>query len=152
MLIRPITYTDFNDPPEEHTEKFHFHLSQREFVELQISVGPGGFEAWYKKAVAEKNEEGLYTLFKRIILTAYGERTPDGKNFLKTPEIRAKFESHAAFNALFDEFLNDGTGKVIADFMKGALPKEVAAGFDDPKVMEQARAQAGLVEAKSTEV
>lgn len=152
MLIRPIKYTDYADPPQEHTEKFYFHLSAREFTELQLSVGPGGFEAWYKKAVAEKDEAGLFELFKRIILTAYGERSADGKNFRKSPEIRAEFESHAAFDALFDEFLRDGTGKVISDFMKGALPEEVSKGFDDPKLMKQVRDQMGAVEATATEV
>lgn len=152
MLIRPITYTDFNDPPQEHTEKFHFHLSQREFVELQIGVGKGGFEAWYKKAVADKDEEALYSLFKKIILTAYGERSEDGKNFIKNPEVRARFESHAAFNALFDEFLNDGTGKAITNFMKGALPPEVASGLDNPELMKKIRDEAGIVEATATEV
>lgn len=139
MLIRPITYTDFNDPPQTHTKNFHFHLAKHEFYELMLSVGPEGFEGWYKKAVADKDEASLYAMFKKIVLSSYGVRSEDGEEFDKSEEVRKKFEKHAAMHALFDEFLTEE--KFINDFIRGALPKDFAAGLDDPEKRKEIEAE-----------
>lgn len=119
MLKRDITYMDFSDPPKEVTETFYFHISENEIIELEFEHS-SGLEAFIKKISATEDNKALYAEFKKIVLLAYGERSPDGKRFDKSEELRRNFANHAAFNALIFEFFTKDDAAV--DFIKGCLP------------------------------
>lgn len=139
MLKRPITYTYTNDEDKEvtETEVFYFHLSAREIAELDLAHNEDSFEDWFKKAVEKNDRKALYEFFKEIILLSYGERSEDGKVFKKSPEIREKFASHAAYEALFDEFY--ASDEAMFAFFKGALPSTMSENWD--KAIAEAKAE-----------
>ena len=94
MLKRQITYTDFND--EEVTETFYFNISKPELIELEVEYA-GGFTSMINRIIESTDPGRLVAEFKRLILMAYGVKSDDGKQFMKSDELRTAFESHAAY-------------------------------------------------------
>lgn len=118
MLKKKITYTDYND--EERSEDFYFNLSKAEMMEMEMTT-PGGYEAYIKKIVDAKDLKTLVAIFQELILKAYGEKSPDGKRFMKNDELRTAFKETEAYSNLFIE-LSTNTDAAVA-FVNGILPK-----------------------------
>ena len=101
MLKKTITYTDYNG--KERTEDFYFNLTKAELTQLENSVS-GGISDYIQQIKEAENVPELIKLFKKIILISYGEKSEDGKRFMKKKngELLADvFESTEAFNVLF---------------------------------------------------
>ena len=98
MLKKTITYEDFNG--EERSEDFFFHLSKAELVELEMSH-QGGLSEALKRIVAAEDAKSIIAEFKNIILSAYGQRSEDGRRFTKNQTLRDEFESTEAYSVLF---------------------------------------------------
>lgn len=129
MLIRPITYENFDG--ETVTETFHFNLSKSEIIELQVSY-KDGLEAALARIVRTSDKKQLVEEFKRIVLLSYGERSDDGKRFIKSDELREAFSQTAAYDTLFVELATDDTA--AAEFIKGIIPKDFAKEVDKQEV------------------
>lgn len=121
MFKRDITYEDFDG--NKVTEAFHFHISKSEVVELEVEH-EGGIEGFVKRIVAAKDNKSLIAEFKKIILLAYGEKSADGKRFVKSEELREAFSQTAAYDALFVELITIDDKAV--EFIQGALPKDLS--------------------------
>lgn len=127
MLKRSITYTDFED--REQTDIYYFHLTKTELVAMEVEYDEG-LDAWLRRIIATTDRKALIGEFKKIILMALGQKSADGKTFVKTDEFRQQFASSAAFDALFMELATDE--KAAADFISGVLPKDVVAQSENP--------------------
>lgn len=123
MLIKNITYTDFNG--DTQTEAFHFNLSKAELAELELSF-EGGLEAHLKTVAENKNQREIVETFKMLILSSYGKRSADGKRFIKNQEIRDEFASSEAYSELFVELATSETA--APEFMRGILPSTLQPG------------------------
>lgn len=117
MLVKSITYKDFNDV--ERTESFYFNLSQSEITKMEIST-EGGLEAKIQRLVSEKNGREIMAFFEEILAKAYGEKSPDGKQFVKGPHIFEAFASTNAYDQLFMSLVTDP--EEAARFIQGILP------------------------------
>lgn len=117
MLKKVIKYTDFNGVERE--EPFYFNLTKAEMIELEMSVD-GGFSEFVTKVIQTKDQKVLMQMFKDFILKAYGEKSDDGKRFIKSPEISANFASTEAYSELFMELLSDSDA--AAKFINGLAP------------------------------
>ncbi|MCC8112270.1 MAG: hypothetical protein LIO74_12035 [Ruminococcus sp.] len=104
MLKKTITYTDYNGT--ERTEDYYFNLSKAELIEMQATAS-GGLEEMYQKIIAEQNIPEIYRIFKEIILKSYGEKSVDGKRFVKSEEMSTAFTQTEAFSELISEFMTD---------------------------------------------
>lgn len=120
MLTRTINYTDFNDVQKSGV--YHFHLSKAELVELEVSVGEG-FGEMLQRIVAEQDRKALIEHFKRLVLLAYGVKTPDGNRFVKNEQLREEFSQTAAYQALFVELATDDES--AATFITGIMPRDL---------------------------
>lgn len=118
MLHKIITYTDYNG--DERKEEFLFNLNKAEVLELELGID-GGLKNYIERIVEKKNVPELAALFKKIVLLAYGEKSADGKRFIKSDELRTEFEQSEAYSELIMEILSDE--KAAADFMNGVVPK-----------------------------
>lgn len=118
MLKKSITYTDYNG--NLRTEDFYFNLSKAELVEMEMQTA-GGLQNMLEKIVAEQDNKRITEMFKTLILKAYGEKSPDGKRFVKSPEISAAFEQTEAYVELFMELFTDADK--AAKFFTGIVPK-----------------------------
>ena len=124
MIKKTVTYTDFNG--NERTEDFYFNLTQVELAELDLGVSgvSGGLLGLLKKIVREKDQRQIVEYFKKIVLMAYGEKSVDGRRFVKSEEIRNGFAPTEAYSKIFMELAQDADK--AAEFVNGIMPKEVA--------------------------
>lgn len=122
MIKETITYEDFNG--EEWTEDFYFHLSKNELSKWELSK-EGGLDKFLEKIVQTHNVKELYQMINDLILMSYGEKSPDGKRFVKSEELSKAFSESPAFDELIMEFMTD-EGSKLADFVNGLLPKDLA--------------------------
>jgi hypothetical protein len=124
VLKRNITYEDFDG--NQVTDTFYFNLTRTEILDVELGY-EGGMEEFITKVIAAEDLKTLIKEFKKIILLSYGERTPDGKRFIKSDRIREEFSQTAAYDALFMELAtNDGSA---ADFVIGIIPRDMASGI-----------------------
>lgn len=128
MLKRPITYTDFND--NTVTEDFYFNITKSELIELEMTYKEG-FSDTLQRIIAEEDKQALINEFKKIVLMAYGVKSPDGKRFEKSDELRTQFSQTAAYNALFLELALDATA--AAKFINAVMPQDLAQQADQDK-------------------
>jgi len=120
MLKKTITYVDYNGT--ERTEDFYFNLSKAEVTEMELSVN-GGLTKMLEDIVASQDNKQIIQTFKDIVLKAYGEKSPDGRRFIKTPELTEAFTQTEAYSEVFMELALDE--KAAADFVNGILPKSM---------------------------
>lgn len=124
MLKKTITYTDYNGA--ERTETFWFNLSKAELMELQFSVN-GDFGKYIESIQASQDNRKIIELFKEIILKSYGEKSADGKRFIKSKELAEEFSQTEAYSELFMQ-LAQNENEATA-FISGIVPKEVQAAI-----------------------
>lgn len=122
MLKETIKYTDFNGVERE--EDFYFNLTKAEITEMEMSVD-GGLVERINKIVQAKDAKEIVKIFKTIVLDAYGEKSADGRRFIKTPELREAFSQTMAYSNLFMELATNDVK--AAAFIKGIMPKETPA-------------------------
>lgn len=124
MLKKKITYTDYNGV--ERTEEHYFGLSKAEVLEMEIST-TNGFSNMIQKIIDSKNPQQIVNTFKKLVLQAYGEKSDDGKYFLKEDEngrpLSAKFKQTEAYSVLFMELATDANAG--AEFVNGILPENM---------------------------
>ena len=130
MLKQTVKYTDFNG--EEQEEDFYFNLTKAEIIELEM-MREGGLSETLKKIVATQDGKGIITEFKNIILVSYGEKSDDGKRFIKSQEVLDRFTSSEAYSEFFMMLLTEPDA--AANFIKAVIPQamvdEVAASLTD---------------------
>lgn len=119
--MQKITVTYENFDGENVTEDLYFHLNIKELQEME-NWDPSLTERIAKLTKTEDGKDA-FNLMRDIIETAYGERSSDGKRFLKSPEIRNMFTEGLAYDEVIIQFL-DGTTD-LGKFIEGLLPKKV---------------------------
>lgn len=120
MLKKTITYVDYDDV--ERTEDFYFNLSKLEITEMEVGV-EGGLAKKIEKIVQCLDRKELVEMFKDLILRSYGEKSPDGKRFIKSKELTDAFSQTEAFVELYLEVV--GTTEAAVGFVNGIIPQEV---------------------------
>lgn len=117
MLKKTMTYTDFEGV--ERTEDFYFNLTKAEVTEMEMSEA-GGLPKMIKKIVDAQDAKQIIATFKDLILRAYGEKSPDGRRFMKSTELSTAFSQTNAFSDLFMEL--SMSSDAAADFVNGIMP------------------------------
>ena len=125
MLKKRIKYTDYDGNNRE--EDFYFNLSKAELIELELST-EGGLEQMIQKITDTRDMPKLIELFKRLILMSYGEKSENGKRFIKNKELSDAFAQTEAYSELFMELATDD--KAASDFVNGIIPQ----GLGDQQV------------------
>jgi len=118
MLKKTIKYTDYDG--NEREEDFYFNLSKAELMEMELSQ-KGGIINLIERVVKEKDQPKILEIFKDLILRSYGQKSPDGKRFVKSQEVRDSFEQTEAYSELFMEIALDEDK--AAAFVKAVAPK-----------------------------
>lgn len=119
MLKRNLTYTDYNG--NERSEDFYFNLTKAELMEMEMSTS-GGLIETINKIVAEQNAPEIIRIFKELILKAYGDKSLDGKRFIKNEELSEAFSQTEAYSQLFMELATDADA--AAKFVNGIIPAQ----------------------------
>ena len=117
MLKKTIAYTDYNGT--ERNEDFYFNLTKAELMEMEMSTN-GGLAEMINKIVASQDAPAIIKVFKELVLKAYGEKSLDGKRFIKNDDIREEFSQTEAYSQLFMELATDADA--AAAFVNGIMP------------------------------
>ena len=136
MYIKTIKYKDYSG--NEREEEFYFNLNSAELMEMELSVN-GGYDQLVKKISNTQNTAELIKLFKELILKAYGERSLDGKSFLKKDPstgrpLYEEFEQTAAYPVLFMELATND--EAAAEFVNKIIPVDAAEAVEKAKTEE----------------
>lgn len=121
MLKKRIKYTDYNG--EEREEDFYFNLSKAEIVEMELST-EGGLKNLIERITDTRDMPQLIALFKKLIKMSYGEKSPDGKRFIKSEELSDAFTQTDAYSELFMELATDDNA--ASEFVNGIVPPDLA--------------------------
>lgn len=120
MHKETITYVDFNGT--ERTEDHYFNLSKTEITELEASM-PGGLAEYLMGIVNAKNVPEIMASFKKIILSAYGIKSADGRRLEKGEEISKAFTESPAYDVLFQRLFLSGDVNAASDFINAIIPQ-----------------------------
>ncbi|MBP5596177.1 MAG: hypothetical protein J6Y02_12400 [Pseudobutyrivibrio sp.] len=143
MYIKTIEYKDYSG--NQRKEDFCFNLNEAEIMEMELSK-EGGFDQWITRIANAQNTPELIKLFKSLILMAYGEKSLDGKKFLKVDpttgrRLSEEFEQTAAYPVLFMELATNT--EAATEFINHIIPENAA------EAIEKAKADGSLDEAQS---
>ncbi len=131
MIQKTIKYTDFDGNQVEET--YYFHLTKGELLDW-AAEGEDGFAGKIASIANEDDPIKILPMMKEVILRSYGVRTPDGKSFVKDPEIVKNFKYTQAFDELYVELSTDANK--AAEFVNGILPvfdAETQAKLDEAR-------------------
>ena len=92
-------------------------------MEMEMSTA-GGFAEMVQGIVKAQDGPAIMKIFKDIILKSYGEKSPDGKRFIKSKELSDEFSQTEAYSDLFMELCTDA--EAAAAFINGIIPADVA--------------------------
>lgn len=120
MLKKTITYVDYNGT--ERTEDFYFNLNKAEIMEMEMGTS-GGMAEMIQRIVAAQDAPAIIKIFKDLVLKAYGEKSPDGKRFIKNNDLREEFAQTEAYSQLFMELATDSDA--AAKFVNGIMPADL---------------------------
>ena len=120
MLKKRISYTDYNGNKRE--EDFYFNLTKAEIMEMQMSTN-GGLTEMITHIIDTQDAPSIIKVFKEIIMKAYGEKSPDGKRFVKSPELSQAFSQTEAYSELFMELATDSDA--ASKFVNGIIPADM---------------------------
>jgi hypothetical protein len=122
MLKKTMTYTDYNG--ETRKEDFYFNMTRAEVTEMELSI-EGGLSDMIKRVTEAKDVPAIMKIFKDLVLKAYGQKSPDGKRFIKSKELSEEFAQTEAYSDLFMELATDSTA--AAAFVNGIMPQNIEA-------------------------
>ena len=120
MLKETIEYVDYNGT--KRIEDFYFNLSETEIVEM-ASTTDGDLAEELKKMVQSNDGGRIMHTFKDLVSRAYGEKSSDGRRFVKSAEISKAFFETEAYNKLFMRLVTDP--EYAASFISGIIPQDL---------------------------
>jgi hypothetical protein len=130
MITKTIKYTDYNGVERE--EKFLFNLSKAELMEMQLGTS-GGLSETIQQIINTKDTPAIIKIFKDLLLKSYGEKSADGKRFMKVDEkgnpLSIGFSQTEAYSQLFMELATDDQKAI--EFINGIIPSDLEVSKED---------------------
>lgn len=132
MIEKVIKYTDYNGVTRE--EPFYFNISKRELMEMYYSK-EGGYDKMLEKIMTLQDNAQILAEIKKLILLAYGEKSDDGRRFVKERqegEPYGKLAAAFAETPAFDELCFDLMSNIddAIEFVKGVLDPSILAEME----------------------
>lgn len=120
MIIKKIKYKDFNGVERE--EEFMFNLTEAEITEMELMT-EGGLSDSIKKIIAAQNTPQIIETFKNLLLKSYGQKSADGRLFIKNEKLTEEFTQTNAYSQFFMELATDD--KAAIAFINGIIPESM---------------------------
>ena len=140
MLKKLIKYTDYDG--RERSENFYFYMSKAELMEMELGT-VGGMQNLIQLIIDKQDIPKIMEAFKTIILKAYGEKSPDGRRFIKSKELSEAFSQTEAYSNLYMELITNA--EAAAAFINGIVPEDIARAAVEAK-KERETAEEKVVE------
>lgn len=117
MVKKTITYTDFDG--NQRTEEHFFNLTKAELMEMEVST-TGGMSKMLERIISAQDQPTLFKIFKDFVLKAYGQKSADGRRFIKSEELSTEFSQTGAYDQLMQELLS--SDEAAAAFINSFVP------------------------------
>ena len=117
MITKTIKYTDYNGVEREETH--YFNLTKQEVINMENSVN-GGFSSLLAKIVEQQDAQAVMAEFNKLIDASYGQKSLDGRRFIKTPELLQEFKETEAYSEFIVGLLSDPDAALA--FVNGIMP------------------------------
>lgn len=114
------TYKDYDG--NERTEDFYFHVTKAEIMEMDF-IEEGGLQRTIERIMATQDRKALLDMFKRIVILAYGEKSSDGRRFMKDEQIKRNFTETEAYSNIFMKLATDS--QAAGDFINNIIPDDM---------------------------
>jgi len=122
MLKKLINYVDYDG--KERSENFYFNLTKAELMDMELGT-VGGMQQLIQLIIDKQDVPEIIKAFKKIIMMSYGEKSPDGRRFIKSDALSEAFAQTEAYSNLYMELISDASA--AAAFINGIVPADVAA-------------------------
>ena len=125
MLKKTMTFTDYEG--NERTEDHYFNLTRSECLKMEMSTN-GGITKLITKLIQTQNMPEVMKIFENFLAQSYGEKSLDGRQFVKSPELFTAFSQTPAYDQLFFTLCTDADE--ASKFINAIIPNEAvqAAG------------------------
>jgi len=145
MLKKTIKYEDYNG--DIRVEDFYFNLTRTELIEMEFVGSNGGsFTDSIRTLMSSPDNGEIIKTVKHIILSSYGEKSADGRRFVKNDEVREAFVQSPAYDALYMELSTDA--QAASDFFNGLIPASISSQMESMSDEEIIRKWKDLEEEK----
>lgn len=125
MYKKVFNYIDFDGA--ERTEEAYFNMSKSE-VMMWLTTNDGYTLDKLLEELARKNNGlRIMEIFEDLILRSYGQKSPDGRRFIKSKELSEEFKQTPMYSDLFMELVD--ADKAVA-FIEAIIPKDLAQATD----------------------
>lgn len=118
MVVRTFKYHDYDG--NEREEEARFNLTKTEIMELSMSVN-GGLDQMIRRIVSAQDGATIMSTFREILLKAYGEKSLDGRRFVKSKELSEAFAQTPMYDELFQDLVYNADK--AAEFFRALGPK-----------------------------
>ena len=122
MYKCPITYTDYDG--NVRTEDFYFNLSKAEIIKWLTTSGDYTLDKMIDKLTKQRNGKEIMKIFEDLIYQAYGEKSLDGRRFIKDDEVKRNFIETEAYSVLFTQLVTDA--QAATRFINSIIPNDVS--------------------------
>ena len=133
MLKKTITYTDYDGV--KRTENFYFNLNKAELMDMELSTPDGGLRNRLRAIMDKRDIPGIIRTIKDFIIAGFGEKSPDGRKFIKSKALSEAFMQTEAYSELYMELISDANA--TAAFINGMIPEELRSNFNETKKKEE---------------
>ena len=113
-------YEDYDG--NERVEEFYFNLTKAEITDMELTT-EGGMSAMLNRIIAAKDTSKLIAVFKGLILRSYGQKSPDGRRFIKSDELTKEFTETPAYSQIYLRLATDD--KAATEFVNNVIPKDL---------------------------
>lgn len=121
MICKEITYMDYDG--NERTEKFYFNLNKVEITNWLFSPDGCTLDKILTNIVETRNAREIMRTMEKFIALTVGQKSPDGRRFIKNDDIRDDFMQSEAYVELFNELTTDAAA--AAAFVNGVMPQNM---------------------------
>lgn len=123
MFKETFKYTDFNGVEREETH--YFDLSEPDVMRLNYGSG-ANLKDIVEKITQEQDGGRIIELFEKIIQASYGEKSEDGKLFIKDEKALRNFIYSPMYPQLYMKLATDA--EYAARFVREITPKTDEGG------------------------
>ena len=111
---------NYEDPftGEQKSDKLYFNITKTEA--MKFALENQSLERDIQDMIDSNDAVGMLKAFESIVLKAYGEKSEDGKRFVKSSEVANAFTQTPAYDELFWKLVTNESA--MAEFVNGIIP------------------------------
>lgn len=123
-------YTDYNGMERE--EDHYFDLSEPEIMRLNVGSA-GGLKSLVEKITQEQDGSRIIALFEKLIQMSYGEKSEDGKLFIKDEVAKRNFIYSPMYPMMYMKLATNSD--FASEFLRNIVPKNMVEDDKKPETI-----------------